>query len=272
MTTVSVLTPSYQYEEYLPDALASVRLQTGLTVEHVVQDGGSTDGSLLILEAAGPPVKWDVEPDSGIGDALNKALRRATGSWIAWLNADEFFLEGALAEMLRVAERSRADVVFGDVAHVDEHGRLLRLVAKYPFDLRILKTYGPLIPSCSMLIRRETLGDEPWNADIRGIAEFPMYLKLVRTNSRFVYTPKALSAYRVHGGQDSLQPHGSSTVNRDALGAGYDWPYPPPTQRGRWLHRALKVRSGAYLRELAWLRRRGEDMRWFARKQQKGSA
>lgn len=263
MTDVSVLTPSYQYARFLPDALDSVSKQRGVSVEHIVQDGGSTDGTLEVLSAAGARVSWKSEPDEGIGDALNRALQRATGRWIGWLNADEFLMPDALSSLSAAAEAEDAAVVYGDVAHVDAEGRLVRVVAKYPFNERVLYAYGPFIPTCAMLVRRDVLGDSPWNSAIRGIAEFPLYLKLAAARVRFVYVPHVFGAYRVHADQDSLQPTGAAVANRAALGPSYDHPYPPPTARGRVLHRLLKVRSGAYLRELAWLRRRGEDMRWF---------
>src|SRR5690242_18729547 len=109
MVDVSVLTPSYQYGHFLVDALTSVALQNGVRVEHIVQDGASTDDTLSVLAAADPPVDWRSEPDQGIGDAMNRALLRAQGRWIAWLNADEFYLPGALAALVNVAESCDAD-------------------------------------------------------------------------------------------------------------------------------------------------------------------
>ena len=87
---VSVVTPSYGYAHYLRDAVDSVAEQRDITVEHVIQDGGSTDGTVELLRELDDVVDWASEPDEGQSDALNRGISRARGRWIAWLNADEF--------------------------------------------------------------------------------------------------------------------------------------------------------------------------------------
>lgn len=84
MTDVSVLTPSCEYGRYIEDAIESVLGQQGVSVEHVIQDGGSTDDTVDVLTRFDGLV-WASESDQG----LNKALAKAGGRWIAWLNADE---------------------------------------------------------------------------------------------------------------------------------------------------------------------------------------
>jgi len=76
---VSILTPSFNQARWLPDNLESVRRQTYPNVEHVVMDGGSTDGSVDVLSSAPGRVVWRSEPDSGQSDALNKALNQIRG-------------------------------------------------------------------------------------------------------------------------------------------------------------------------------------------------
>ncbi len=90
--SISVLTPTYQSGRFLPNALASVARSH---VQHVVMDGGSSDDTVALLQAA-PSVTWRSEPDRGQSHALNKALELADGEWIGWLNADEFYLPGVL--------------------------------------------------------------------------------------------------------------------------------------------------------------------------------
>ena len=62
---LSVLTPSYGYAHFLPDAIESVAAQRGITVEHIIQDGASTDGTVELLESLGDGVRWVSEPDAG---------------------------------------------------------------------------------------------------------------------------------------------------------------------------------------------------------------
>ena len=143
MVDVTVLTPSYNYGRFIEDALLSVRCQRGPSVEHVIQDGGSTDNTPQILADDSGHIDWTSEPDRGQSDALNRALSRATGRWIAWLNADEFYLPGSLACLVEQGERSGADVVYGECVIVDEAGSVVRLLPQYRFSSRVLRSYGP---------------------------------------------------------------------------------------------------------------------------------
>src|SRR5687768_16684453 len=128
MTDVSILTPSYGYGRFISDAIESVLRQDRLTVEHIVQDGGSDDETVEVLKRFDDRIVWASEPDAGQSDALNKALARATGTWIAWLNADEFYLPCSLATLLEHGERTASDVVYGDCLFVDVQGRIERLL------------------------------------------------------------------------------------------------------------------------------------------------
>ena len=93
----SIVTPALNCARYLPRNLASVRSQ-GLPpeeIEHWVIDGGSKDGTVEFLEQQSD-LKFISEKDRGLSDAVNKGLRRATGQWIIWLNADDELAPGAL--------------------------------------------------------------------------------------------------------------------------------------------------------------------------------
>ena len=96
LPSFTIVTPCLNGAATLEQALESVRSQDyGGDVEHVVVDGGSTDGTQDILEAAG--VRYISEPDRGLSDAVNKGIRLARNDVIGWLNADDVYLPGALA-------------------------------------------------------------------------------------------------------------------------------------------------------------------------------
>ncbi|MBK9176742.1 MAG: glycosyltransferase [Flavobacteriales bacterium] len=101
------MTPSFQQARFLEECLSSVRAQSGVDVEHLVVDGGSTDGSKAIIESRADSLAWWCsEADHGQSDALNKGLSHATGEIFGWLNSDDRLLPGALEE---VAEAFAAD-------------------------------------------------------------------------------------------------------------------------------------------------------------------
>ncbi len=107
MVRISVVTPSHQQAEYLAECLASVHQQEGVEVEHIVVDGGSTDGSRELVERAADRLAWWCsEPDGGQSQALNKGLSHCTGEVFGWINSDDLLLPGALK---RVAEAFASD-------------------------------------------------------------------------------------------------------------------------------------------------------------------
>jgi glycosyltransferase involved in cell wall biosynthesis len=104
--------------------VASVADQ-GVSVEHIVQDGGSDDGTLDWLRGDSR-VRSFIEPDKGMYDAINRGLRRATGDILAYLNCDEQYLPGALRSVGSFFEtHPQVQIVFGDIVFVDPAGEYL---------------------------------------------------------------------------------------------------------------------------------------------------
>ncbi|MBS1581568.1 MAG: glycosyltransferase [Bacteroidetes bacterium] len=121
---ISLITPSFQQAAYLDECLASVQAQDGAVVEHIVVDGGSTDGSAAIIERHAERLAWWCsERDRGQSDAIDKGLAHATGEVFGWLNSDDSLLAGALAQ---VGAAFAADpdllVLGGRIRHRDDRG------------------------------------------------------------------------------------------------------------------------------------------------------
>lgn len=107
MPSITVVTPTFNAAATLPETLASLRIQRYGRLEHVVVDGGSTDGTLDLLrtESEAGRLRFVSEPDDGLTDAFNKGLRMATGEVIGWLNADDVYEPGALTTVGEVFAR-----------------------------------------------------------------------------------------------------------------------------------------------------------------------
>jgi GT2 family glycosyltransferase len=99
---LSVVTPCLNAASTLREALASVPRDPA--VEHVVVDGGSSDGTVELLQGA-DGVRFVSEPDRGLSDAMNKGVAMARGQWVGWLNADDYYLPGALDRVREALER-----------------------------------------------------------------------------------------------------------------------------------------------------------------------
>ncbi len=96
---ISVITPSYNSDRYLEDAVLSVLSQDYANFEHIIVDGGSEDNTLEILNKYSH-LKWISEPDKGQSDAMNKGFMMSTGDIIVYLNADDYFLPNAFHRVI----------------------------------------------------------------------------------------------------------------------------------------------------------------------------
>lgn len=122
MMKISILTPSYNADKYLHRAITSVMKQGYTNWEHIVSDGGSSDGTVEILESY-PHLIWESASDSGQCDAMNKAFQKSTGDIIVYLNADDEFNEGWFQEVIRTFQSNEgADMVVANLT-INNMGR-----------------------------------------------------------------------------------------------------------------------------------------------------
>jgi glycosyltransferase involved in cell wall biosynthesis len=207
---------------------------------------------------------WTSEKDSGQSDALNRAFARASGDWIGLLNADEFYLPDALKTLVSVGEQEDADLVFADMALADERGRFLRLLPQHVLVPRILPIYAA-IASCAMLIRRSVLVSPPWDAELHGVMDRDLYLRLRRGGARFVYCSTIAAAFRVHPAQKTVRHAEQFSREFTAVQQRYGYPsFWGVRLAGRAVQASCKLVSGAYARQFAASRFRYADLRWFA--------
>lgn len=152
---ISVVTVCYNSASTIEQTLLSVAAQTHPDVEHIVIDGGSTDGTLGILERHRERLAVVVsEPDRGLYDAMNKGWKRASGEVVGFLNADDTFrAPEALDELAAAFERSGSDAVYGDLELVSRGGEVVRVWRSGPFR-RFKYHLGWMTPHPATYVRR----------------------------------------------------------------------------------------------------------------------
>ena len=124
---ISVVTPSFNQAGYLELTLKSVLDQGYPNLEYVVIDGGSTDGSVEIIERYAERLTyWESEPDRGHAHALNKGFACTTGEIMCWINSDDLHMPWSLSTVAEVFEQlGDAEWITGLQGYFDERGRLL---------------------------------------------------------------------------------------------------------------------------------------------------
>jgi glycosyltransferase involved in cell wall biosynthesis len=268
MTKFSILMPSYNYERFIVDATASVLNQkVAADVELVIQDGLSSDDTVGVVnrQFKSSHVQMVSEEDGGQSDALNKALTRSKGDIIGWLNADEFYLPGALEEIQRLANKfPKCEVFIGDCIFVDALGNFIRLRPAHRFSLSVLRSYGCFVSSCATFIRREALPDSPWDVTLRRTMDWDLWLTLGRRR-KFRYVRRPLAAFRVHDDQITNIPEAIDYEEFERLADKHGFSRSPLKRLyGSVVHKFLKLIDGAYVRQAALLQIwKGSSLRWW---------
>lgn len=215
---VSIITASFNNVDTITDTVNTVASQTHSDIEHLIIDGGSTDGTVEVVDALCRKVQILSEPDRGIYDALNKGIARATGDVIGFLAADDFF--SAPDVLARVVGQFTPDVdgVYGNQVFVSQTDseRVLRYWRSGPVGRLKL---GWMPPHQTLYLRREVyerlgLFDSDWKVS----ADYDFILRaFLSPGFRAVYADIDILTMRLGG--TSTQTSSMLTKWREDLAA-----------------------------------------------------
>jgi len=209
----TIITPSLNYGRFLRDCLESVRSQDGVTAEHLVMDGGSSDNSAEIAKGF-PTVVFRQKPDKGMSDAINKGFEAAKGEWVMWLNADDRLKPGALAEILTHLKKSEADIVYADWNFISEDGTHLKHMRPPGWSRFVHVNHHCYIASTAAWYRRATVIAEGHRlrTDYHYVMDGEFYARLDSLGKRFLHVAVNAADFRLHGSNASLRHSG---ITRD---------------------------------------------------------
>jgi glycosyltransferase involved in cell wall biosynthesis len=211
LPSISVVTACLDAAGTIEEAIESVRAQGYPRLEHVVVDGGSTDGTVEILERSAG-VRYVSEPDDGRVDAVNKGLAMASGEVIAWLNADDRYYRGtlrAVGEAFAADPSARwvtgyCDIVDGDGAEIRHAVTAYKnwLLRHWSYPLYLTQNF---VSDPATFVRRDAL-DEAGPLDPRyPVAhDYDLWLRVARGHDPIVLR-RTLSSFRMTEGTLSME-------------------------------------------------------------------
>ncbi|WP_416768933.1 glycosyltransferase family 2 protein [Sulfurimonas sp. ST-25] len=120
---LSIITITYNAEDYLKDTLQSIKDQTFKDYEYIIIDGNSCDGTLDIIDQYNAYIDIVIsEKDSGIYNAMNKGLKLAKGEWVTFLNAGDSYRDENTLKKIFAQMDPKLKLVYGDWANIDRNG------------------------------------------------------------------------------------------------------------------------------------------------------
>lgn len=219
----TVITACYNSARTIADTIASVSSQTYGQAEHIFVDGGSTDGTLAIIEARrGANSKLIPGPDNGTYDALNKGVAASSGDVVGFLHADDMYADdGVISRVVHEFRAHALDALYGNVAFVrrDDIHRIVRVYDSGRFrPSRIAWGWMPAHPAL-FLSRRIFERFGRFKTDYRIAADFEFVARIFSApDFRYRYLPEVLIKMRM-GGISTKGWRSTLTLNKEVLRA-----------------------------------------------------
>lgn len=203
---ISLITPSQNSLTSINDLIKSVLNQDHSEVEHILVDGGSTDGTLEILKTYkknNPTVKLISEKDNGVYDALNKGLNLATGDIIGFAHSDDFLNSNIIiSEIASIFENNDVDGVYGDLQYVRKNdiSKIVRSWKSRPFFPEMIKKAW-MPPHPTLFLRKEVYEKHGYfDTSYKVAADYEFILRIFKDQFlKFEYLPKTITTMRLGG-------------------------------------------------------------------------
>jgi glycosyltransferase involved in cell wall biosynthesis len=210
---VSVVIPTYNYAQFVSEAIRSVLAQTFRDFEIIVIDGGSTDDTRSIVEQLGAQVRYIYQENQGPIVARNTGIQAARGQYIAFLDADDLWLPHKLERQMALMQlQPEVGLVYSTIYQFESKSGAI--VGEYPLsDCRQGHVLRDLylqcfVPSPTPLVRKSVLDDVGvFDENIRyGSEDWDLWLRIAARYD-FVFVPEPLAKYRYHTSHRSKEGH-----------------------------------------------------------------
>jgi glycosyltransferase involved in cell wall biosynthesis len=206
---LSIITVVYNGRTTLGDTIQSILNQDYPNIEHIIIDGGSTDGTIELVQSYGNQIaKFISEPDRGMYDAMNKGIRLATGDIIGILNSDDFYADtDVISTVVQTFQQHQVDSVFGDLVFVNPDD--LKTVVRYYGSANFHPSrfaYGWMPPHPTFFVKRHAYEQYGlFKTDYKIAADYEILIRfLAKHQLTYRHIPKVMV---------NMRPGGVSTTN-----------------------------------------------------------
>lgn len=197
---VSIITPSFNRVNLIEGCIHSIRDQTYSNIEHIVVDGGSTDGTIEVLKKY-PNIKCISEPDRGMYDAINKGINLARGEIIAYLNTDDRYYSDTVSTVVEALGSSTdIDFVYGDCTYIDSDELPMYTFHSIPYIRSIIENMGRIPWAQQTCFWRKSVHEKigAFDADLKYCGDYDFFMRMVLAKYRGKYLKKVRAKYMVH--------------------------------------------------------------------------
>ncbi len=194
---LTVITVVYNDVNHIEKTMNSVFSQTYKDIEYIIIDGASKDGTVDLIKKYEDKIDfWKSEPDTGLYDAMNKGLKKATGDYVCFLNSgDLFFDENTVKDIFLSSNDKNVDVFYGDTVIVDEQGKIKGKRRHRPpekltwksFKNGMLVSHQAFIPSLKLVSQ--------YDLSFRYSADYDWCLKILKKSSSIINVNKLIIRY-----------------------------------------------------------------------------
>jgi glycosyltransferase involved in cell wall biosynthesis len=220
LPSIAVVTPSYMQGCYLERTMQSILAQEYPKLGYIVQDGGSTDGSVEIIKRYESKLAaWESAPDAGQSAAIKRGFEKSGGEIMAWLNSDDLHMPGTLRYVGEYfAKHPSVDAVYGHRVIIDDSdGEVGRWVMPR-HEAEMLK-WADYVPQETLFWRR-SLWDkvDGVDASFRFALDWDLLIRFQKAGAKIVRLPYFLGCFRVHPKQktsaEMVNSHGEREMAR----------------------------------------------------------
>jgi len=209
---ISVVTPNYNYGQFLEETIRSVLLQGYPNLEYIVIDGGSNDESLDIIKKYEKWLThWESGKDGGQSEAINKGFKCSTGQVLAWLNSDDFYVKGALERVSMTFASDAYDLVSGKRLLVDAKSRALGVRGPVnPGSAKYILVHGKSGVTQPATFWSRACWDSfgPLDVSLHYAMDFVFFLRCALGGAHWGVADSVIATYRLH----NLQKGGTPSV------------------------------------------------------------